>query len=52
MVFKTQKKQPQKKTKRNKLPSGTLVGTFQSLSVIPGVSRAAATIVGGLVNRT
>lgn len=26
-----------------------LVGTFQSFSVIPGVSRAAATIVGGLV---
>lgn len=27
-----------------------IVGTFQSLSVIPGVSRAAATIVGGLLN--
>lgn len=26
-----------------------IVGTFQSLSVIPGVSRAAATIVGGLL---
>ena len=26
-----------------------LIGTFQSLSVIPGVSRAAATIVGGLL---
>jgi undecaprenyl-diphosphatase len=25
-----------------------IIGTFQSLSVIPGVSRAAATIVGGL----
>src|SRR3990167_6145934 len=26
-----------------------IIGTFQSLSVIPGVSRAAATIVGGLL---
>lgn len=26
-----------------------LIGTFQSLSVIPGVSRAAATILGGLI---
>ncbi len=26
-----------------------LIGTFQSFSVIPGVSRAAATIIGGLV---
>ena len=26
-----------------------LIGTFQSFSVVPGVSRAAATIVGGLV---
>ena len=26
-----------------------VIGTFQSLSVIPGVSRAAATIVGGLL---
>ncbi len=25
-----------------------IIGTFQSLSVIPGVSRAAATIIGGL----
>jgi undecaprenyl-diphosphatase len=27
-----------------------IIGTFQSLSVIPGVSRAAATIVGGLLS--
>ena len=26
-----------------------IIGTFQSLSVIPGVSRAAATIIGGLL---
>lgn len=27
-----------------------LIGTFQSLSIIPGVSRAAATIIGGLTS--
>lgn len=27
-----------------------LIGTFQSLSIVPGVSRAAATIVGGLLS--
>lgn len=27
-----------------------IIGTFQSLSVVPGVSRAAATIVGGLLS--
>jgi undecaprenyl-diphosphatase len=30
-------------------PKAALVGVFQSLSVIPGVSRAGATIVGGLI---
>lgn len=30
-------------------PSCVLIGFFQSISMIPGVSRAAATIVGGLV---
>lgn len=30
-------------------PTAALVGVFQSLSVIPGVSRAGATIVGGLI---
>ena len=30
-------------------PSAALIGLFQSISVIPGVSRAGATIVGGLI---
>lgn len=31
------------------LKNSFLIGIFQSLSIIPGVSRAAATIVGGLI---
>ena len=30
-------------------PQAFLIGLFQSLAVIPGVSRAAATIIGGLI---
>ena len=30
-------------------PSCLLIGLFQSISMVPGVSRAAATIVGGLI---
>lgn len=30
-------------------PQAVLIGIFQSLAIVPGVSRAAATIVGGLV---
>jgi undecaprenyl-diphosphatase len=30
-------------------PQAALIGVFQSLAVVPGVSRAAATIVGGLL---
>jgi undecaprenyl-diphosphatase len=42
---KTVAKIPRELTYRQAL----IIGTFQSLSVIPGVSRAAATIVGGLL---
>jgi len=30
-------------------PKAVLIGLFQSLSIVPGVSRAGATIVGGLI---
>lgn len=30
-------------------PKALLIGVFQSLSIVPGVSRAGATIVGGLI---
>jgi undecaprenyl-diphosphatase len=30
-------------------PQAVLIGCFQSLAIVPGVSRAAATIVGGLI---
>lgn len=30
-------------------PQAVLIGIFQSLAIVPGVSRAAATIVGGLI---
>ncbi len=30
-------------------PQALLIGTFQSMAMVPGVSRAAATIIGGLV---
>lgn len=42
---KTEAQSPSEITYRQAL----LVGTFQSISVIPGVSRAAATIMGGLL---
>ena len=42
---KTVVKKPSEVTYRQAL----LIGTFQSLSVVPGVSRAAATIIGGLL---
>ncbi len=42
---KTEVKKPSEITYRQAI----LIGTFQSLSVIPGVSRAAATIMGGLL---
>jgi undecaprenyl-diphosphatase len=46
------KKQNKEHRTKNIEPSycqALLIGTFQSLSVVPGVSRAAATIIGGLL---
>lgn len=37
-------------TKEPNYKQALIIGTFQSLSIIPGVSRAAATIVGGLIS--
>jgi undecaprenyl-diphosphatase len=42
---KTVVKKPSEVTYRQAI----IIGTFQSLSVVPGVSRAAATIIGGLL---
>jgi undecaprenyl-diphosphatase len=53
--FLKRKKTEAKKTSEVTYKQALIIGTFQSLSVIPGVSRAAATIVGGLLtglNRT
>ena len=47
--FLKHKKTTTKKPSEISYRQALLVGTFQSLSVIPGVSRAAATIVGGLL---
>ena len=38
------------KTKEIGIRDALVIGAFQSISVIPGVSRAAATIIGGLVS--
>ena len=51
----TQKDTRLKKIEDISLPKAFLIGIFQSVSVVPGVSRAAATIIGGLtvgLNRT
>jgi undecaprenyl-diphosphatase len=47
--FLKHKKTTVKKPSEVSYRQALLIGTFQSLSVIPGVSRAAATIVGGLL---
>jgi undecaprenyl-diphosphatase len=47
--FLKRKKTEAKKTSEVTYKQALIIGTFQSLSVIPGVSRAAATIVGGLL---
>lgn len=43
------KKTPVKTESEITYNQALIIGTFQSLSVIPGVSRAAATIIGGLL---
>jgi undecaprenyl-diphosphatase len=47
--FLKRKKTEAKKTSEVTYKQALIIGTFQSLSVIPGVSRAAATIIGGLL---
>jgi len=47
--FLKHKKTDEKKVSEVSYKKALIIGTFQSLSVIPGVSRAAATIIGGLL---
>ena len=47
--FLKRKKTKADKTSEVSYRQALIIGTFQSLSVIPGVSRAAATIIGGLL---
>lgn len=47
--FLKRKKTDVQKTGQVTYKQALIIGTFQSLSVIPGVSRAAATIIGGLL---
>ncbi len=45
--FLKRKKAESKETSEVSYKQALIIGTFQSLSVVPGVSRAAATIIGG-----
>jgi undecaprenyl-diphosphatase len=47
--FLKRKKTEAKKTSEVTYKQALIIGTFQSVSIIPGVSRAAATIIGGLL---
>lgn len=47
--FLKRKKASVKAARQISYKQALIIGTFQSLSVIPGVSRAAATIIGGLL---
>lgn len=47
--FLKRKKTDVRKVSQVSYKKALIIGTFQSLSVIPGVSRAAATIMGGLL---
>lgn len=46
--FYKEKKHHTEKIEKISLPQALMIGVFQSVSVIPGVSRAAATILGGM----
>jgi undecaprenyl-diphosphatase len=48
VLDKTRKTDPDMTMDRLTIPKAVIVGLCQSLSVIPGVSRSAATIVGGM----
>lgn len=47
--FLKRKRVESKNTSEVSYRQALIIGTFQSLSVVPGVSRAAATIIGGLL---
>lgn len=48
-LYLKRKKKENSKTSEITYKQSFLIGVFQSMSVIPGVSRAAATIIGGLL---
>ncbi|HTZ10895.1 MAG TPA: undecaprenyl-diphosphatase UppP [Candidatus Margulisiibacteriota bacterium] len=48
-LFHREKEDAAKELSKISYPQALLIGFFQSLAIIPGVSRSAATIVGGLV---
>jgi undecaprenyl-diphosphatase len=48
-LFHQEKEYAAKELSKISYPQAFLIGLFQSLAIIPGVSRSAATIVGGLV---
>ncbi len=47
--FLKKNKEPNSKAKELSYKQALIIGTFQSFSIVPGVSRAAATIIGGLL---
>jgi len=47
-LFHTEKKDAQAQLENISLPQAFLIGCFQSIAMVPGVSRAAASIIGGL----
>jgi undecaprenyl-diphosphatase len=47
-IYNMKKNNPPLESKAISYPQALLIGIFQSLAIIPGVSRSAATIMGGL----